>query len=331
MSVTHLSSCGSGSTGLLLLDNNSDYNSFQMTSVPYNLVNISSSGVISASIDTEENCYFWTESISKLIKKNVKKVSCGWSHVLLLCTEDVYSYGKGSHGQLGLENLNETLEPVGLSIHNSTNIGCGFRTSFIVNNNITYVFGENQKYQLGLGHKMPIKVPTINSYFEGCNLEDITGGNKHSISFKGDSLYVWGSNSFGQLGIPELEARVPKEIKFSERIKKIMCGWNYVAVLGISGKVYMSGKGDLGQQGNGEYANCKNFNVVIENAEDAASGSEHVLVIRGRRLFAWGWNEHGNLGTGDNDNRCIPTYVCDNVNNIYAGGAVSYIVKSDVY
>lgn len=39
-------------------------------------------------------------------------------------------------------------------------------------------------------------------------------------------------------------------------------------------------------------------------------------------IYAWGWNEHGNLGTGDKTDRYNPTHIeAPTVVNIAAGGA----------
>ena len=107
---------------------------------------------------------------------------------MLLSQEDVFVYGQGNHGQLGKENICETFEPVGLGIPFAKFVGCGFRTSFVIHDCGTYVFGENQKYQLGLGHKEKVRVPTINSFIQ--NIEEIVGGNKHTIAFCQNLLFV---------------------------------------------------------------------------------------------------------------------------------------------
>jgi alpha-tubulin suppressor-like RCC1 family protein len=47
-------------------------------------------------------------------------------------------------------------------------------------------------------------------------------------------------------------------------------------------------------------------------------------------VVAWGWNEHGNLGTGDTENKAVPTLVCGlsdlHVKAVAAGGAHSIVI-----
>ena len=110
-------------------------------------------------------------------------------------------------------------------------VGAGCRTSFVVTLQGTYVFGENHKYQLGLGHKNPVRAPQINPHLPP--VKKITGGNKHSLACAGCSLYVWGNNSFGQLGMNAQEKTTPEKLQFpEENSSNISCGWNHSAVLG---------------------------------------------------------------------------------------------------
>lgn len=43
--------------------------------------------------------------------------------------------------------------------------------------------------------------------------------------------------------------------------------------------------------------------------DEVLAGSESTLAIVGTRLYAWGWNEHGQLGVGDTLDRLHPTLV----------------------
>jgi hypothetical protein len=70
---------------------------------------------------------------------------------------------------------------------------------------------------------------------------------------------------------------------------------------------------------------------------EVACGSEHTLVRGGCGcVAAFGWNEHGNLGTGDTSGRASPARVADvgcggggggakRADAIAAGGAVSFV------
>ena len=325
MLQTSLYYCGSGSTGVFPIVGTSDYNTLQCSILPYSLTFLSTSGVVSACLDSEGSCYHLSGGSTLKLKASVSSVACGWTHTLLLSDGSVFVHGKGSQGQLGIPEVTALPEATPLSLPTAIAVGAGFRTSFVVTLQGTYVFGENHKYQLGLGHKNPVRAPQINPHLPP--VKKITGGNKHSLACAGCSLYVWGNNSFGQLGIDAQEKTTPEKLQFPEEISNISCGWNHSAVLLGSGKVLTCGKGDLGQQGTGVFENQLRFGCVLEDIEEMESGSEHVVVIsKGNEVFSWGWNEHGNLGTGDNTNRAVPTAIGVRASHVYAGGAVTYLI-----
>lgn len=322
MSYSTVLCCGSGSTGLLFQPTNKDYSSLQSLIFPYKLKSISTSGTISASIDSNSNCYIWKDNIYRLLAIKVTQVSCGWTHVLLLTSGNVYAYGKGNHGQLGLGNCKEVEDPVALNIAQAVSVHCGFRSSFVVLELGFCAFGENSGFQLGFGHKQHVVEPTRNDNV--AEVECIRSGNKHCIAFHQNLLYVWGTNNFGQLGIPEKIQPTCRKIEFSLKIKKICCGWNHSVVLLENGSLLMSGKGKMGQQGNGKNEDQYEFSEVTQGVDDVESATENVFVLKNGDLYGWGWNEHGNLATGDKVDRNEPTFIMSQVKSVYCGGAVSY-------
>lgn len=320
-----ISYCGSGGNGVFPSGGLSDLNTFQESVIPYQLSFMHTSGVLVAYVDIDGNCYFATLGKSVFLKSSVIDVACGWTHVLLLCNDGVYSYGKGSQGQIGLGDIKDVNEPVFLNISTAIAVAAGFRTSFVISRLGVFVFGENQKYQLGLGHKNLVKVPVINEDLG--EITKIAAGNKHALGFCRDSLFVWGSNQFGQLGIDAAESQTPTKVFFCDGISDVASGWNHSVLLLHSGKVLTSGKGDLGQQGIGVYSNQNKFSCVLENIQKISSGSEHIFAISNKKeIYSWGWNEHGNLGTGDNENRPFPTLLIKQASHIYLGGAVTFLI-----
>lgn len=324
MEFTTVHCCGSGSTGLLFQPCNNDYPCLKTLTFPYRLLMISTSGTISASIDSNENCYIWKDNIYTLALRNVVQVSCGWTHVLILTSDKVFVYGQGNHGQLGLGSICEAKVPESLNICGAVNISCGFRTSFVLVNDGFYAFGENSGYQLGFAHKEQVRIPIKNDRLGG--LESIRSGNKHTLGFCQNELFVWGTNNFGQLGSKEKIQASPRRFDFLGKIKKICCGWNHSVILLDNGVLLMAGKGKMGQQGNGKNEDQFEFTEIIQQVDDVESGTENVFVIKHGDLFAWGWNEHGNLATGDKLDRNIPTKVLSGVRKVFCGGAVSYFI-----
>jgi protein ATS1 len=163
-----------------------------------------------------------------------------------------------------------------------------------------------------------------------------------------------GSNRKGQLQL------IP-----SHGVRKIGCTWNgSYAVVESNEKwhIHSSGSNSHGQLGlktdplnadisrSGvvhfpEVFDCKSTTLEI------ACGSEHILILSCRNnvedcfvqqaLWGWGWNEHGNLGTGNTDDTFLPLKIWSNepgftsyfkgaheLIGIWAGAGTSWICYS---
>uniref|UniRef100_A0A7S0HWE9 Uncharacterized protein n=1 Tax=Hanusia phi TaxID=3032 RepID=A0A7S0HWE9_9CRYP len=137
---------------------------------------------------------------------------------------------------------------------------------------------------------------------DGSKVVQVACGWKHTVML--DNLgRVWGvgSNKHGQLG-RHIERSIPfpkliGDLNFKE-VSKIDAGWSHTVVLYLDHTLSAIGRNNFGQ--------CSAFEGCWD---DMCAGSEMVLACRGSKLFAAGWNEHGNLGTGDTENRFCPTQV----------------------
>jgi hypothetical protein len=66
----------------------------------------------------------------------IVSICCGDFHILILTENgEVYSYGKGLHGELGLGEIIEICEPRKLDISNIVKVYAGVRTSFFIDSN----------------------------------------------------------------------------------------------------------------------------------------------------------------------------------------------------
>ena len=57
-----------------------------------------------------------------------------------------------------------------------------------------------------------------------------------------------------------------------------------------------------------------------------SSGESFVSLTTDFKVYSWGWNEHGNLGTGDKIDRFEPQLIVENcTSKIAVGGAYWFI------
>jgi hypothetical protein len=105
------------------------------------------------------------------------------------------------------------------------------------------------------------------------DVEEAAGGDTHCLALKKDgSLWGWGSNNAGQLGISESSAYVPKKIpKFwesSESIVGIGCGAYFSWAIADSGNIFLWGDGNgmIIEEDGREVPTKKDFRVVLPHA-----------------------------------------------------------------
>ena len=181
----------------------------------------------------------------------ITKISCGEAHTIVLNSKkEVYSWGFGSNGQLGLGFCEDSFE-IGTGLSKSriftpkkiqtlqnkkiSDIQCGKTFSmFIDSSGGLYSCGVNDLYQLGIPELPPqdhIKnfdakcndfiIPTRLEYFLGMKVEKISCGEGHCIAIIKDQLsngkliWSWGNNRYGQLGLGDKSnISLPKPITF---------------------------------------------------------------------------------------------------------------------
>jgi hypothetical protein len=163
-------------------------------------------------------------------------------------------------------------------------------------------------------------------------------------------VYLWGSNSEGQLGLGDFSQRnLPVPLPyFQSPVSQVQAGAYHTVFLDTFGVVYVCGLNSNGQLGVGEGFEAKTPNKVSsissQNITTIASGHYHVFAIAEDGEFsAWGANSFGQLGVGDDINRFTPASVSAGLVNgevtqfkaysIFAGQRHSIVVtdSGDLY
>jgi len=159
-------------------------------------------------------------------------------------------------------------------------------------------------------------------------------GNGHTVAIREDgSLWAWGINTNGQLGIGSQEnSAVPVQVGTNTNWVTISTGFGYTMAIRNDGSLWAWGRNDFGQLGDSTRTD-RNIPVQIGTDTDWANvvmGFYHTAALRDNgSLWAWGDNYRGQFGDGTRWNssnvpRLIIVGIADNsiaTGTIGEGGA----------
>ncbi|XP_073247991.1 serine/threonine-protein kinase Nek9-like [Porites lutea] len=204
----------------------------------------------------------------------VEQVACGECHVVALtASKEVYSWGCGEYGRLGLGNEDDCAAPQKVDVPAQcrlVSVCCGSDFTFLLTATGRLLgFGNNDENQLGIdtpqslrkrqiksvsGHfpylTLPKPVMPLNKY----SITSVSAGRTHSAVIDAyGRLITVGSNKFGQLGLGDFKPRTGPCIVGGEmvgkRIVQAACGDDFTVVATADNQIYSWGRGDNGRLG----------------------------------------------------------------------------------
>ena len=177
---------------------------------------------------------------------------------------------------------------------------------------------------------------TIFSLPLSASAQKIGGGAYFSFSICNDStLWMWGSNISGQLGIGNnADSNVPVQVNGLNGVTAVAAEGNHSIALKSDGSVWCWGLNTDGELGVG---NSTNSNIPLEvtaltGIKSVAAGLRHCVAITSNNsIVTWGDNFSGQLGDGGNLDSYLPIAVSgiSDVLAITAGANHSLALKND--
>jgi X-linked retinitis pigmentosa GTPase regulator len=161
---------------------------------------------------------------------NVEQVSCGVFHSAFVTNKGyVYTMGGNSFGQLGLGNKKSQSKPekvVNLENTVITKVRCSNFTAALSDKGYLYIWGSGIFGEYLLPHRWSMREPII----------DLSIGSGFGVAIDSlNSVYVWGNNSSGELGLDDYDPRLTPTLLPSlkgKSILKISSGGNFCLGLG---------------------------------------------------------------------------------------------------
>jgi alpha-tubulin suppressor-like RCC1 family protein len=247
----------------------------------------------------------------------------GSSHVLAVGSNDVlYAWGSNNHGQLGDNTTtshstpNPVTLPAGVVVTAVT--GGQAHSLALASDGRLFAWGDNTYGQLGDGTTTSRLTPVLVPFPTGVTaFNQVRAGLNHTVTIGNDGrAYAWGRNGSGQLCDGTTTDRpnaviIPGGALFRE------VGAGSAHSLGrlADGHIYACGSNTVGQLGDGttvdRHAPVKVlFPPAMHAFETFRTRGDHSIAEGDNGiLYAWGLNDHGQLGDGTNTNRKLPTAV----------------------
>ena len=254
----------------------------------------------------------------------------------------LWSWGRGDQGATGLN--------VGINKSSPTQIGTGAGWAMIgggqgsafgiKDTGALFAWGNNSNGRLGLGTSPSVDVSSPVQVGSLTNWSKVSGrgvsGGTSGIKTDG-TLWAWGKNNFGQLGMGDLVYRSsPVQVGSLTTWESVTNGYAVTLAVKTDGTLWAWGWNQHGQlgQGNGEGFR-QSSPIQIGGLTTWHSGStrgEHMMArLDDGKLYVWGRGTDGRLGLGDQIYKSSPTQVGSLTDWAYlgAGDYNSLAVKSD--
>ena len=175
--------------------------------------------------------------------------------------------------------------------------------------------GVNVWGNLGLGDTANRRSPT--RVGSGHDWAAVSAGICYSLALKEDgTLWAWGGNTFGELGLGDTaERHSPTRVGSANDWAAVCCLGHHTMALKKDGTLWAWGENSYGQLGLGDtidrhtptqVGSAHEWAAIVPGAAD----SYHTLALKqDGTLWAWGFNQFGQLGLGDTSDRHSPAQV----------------------
>lgn len=150
-----------------------------------------------------------------------------------------------------------------------------------------------------------VELPSINSQTVMARL---AAGLQHSAMINYDGrLYLWGDNTYGQLGIAGTDySDRPQLVEMADSVTAVSLGAYHTLVLLADGTVWSFGRNVFGQLGTGGTENSY-VPVQVEGlppVKAVSAGAWHSMAL-GTDGSVWAWGNNTNLQIGDVDSEIV--------------------------
>ncbi|HEX5493760.1 MAG TPA: hypothetical protein VFX70_04190 [Mycobacteriales bacterium] len=266
----------------------------------------------------------------------IKDIAPGGGHTLFLRADGtVWGCGAGFFGVLGPKNLRVHPVPVRLDTPGDIVqlVSGGSHGLALLGDGTVWSWGRNDVGQLGDGPRpgpgtiaqehagraypcrpVPAQVPGLEQ------VSAVAAGGGHSLAVIDDGgLFGWGSNDRGQLGDGTTTHRSRPTRAALTGVRAVAGAYHHTLALLTDGTLRAFGINDRGQLGDGtttdssvpvEVRGLRGVHLVVATGgggdQNPGGHGHNLALLDDGTVWAWGCNDHGELGTGDTDSHLVP-------------------------
>jgi len=171
----------------------------------------------------------------------------------------------------------------------------------------------------------------------------VSSSGHHTMVIKTDgSLWGWGDNYYGSIGDggSGISARRYTPVKIMDSVVSVSAGSGHTAAITTDGSLWVWGRNNNGQVGNGKSGHRDDFNrtpehsstpeKIMDSVVSVSAGGEHTMAIKtDGSLWGWGGNDDGQVGNGTTTNQLTPIKIMDSVAAVSASFGHTLALKTD--
>ncbi len=238
---------------------------------------------------------------NEIKKKKIKKILSGANHTLVLAEGKVYVWGEGQWGIFGRLPSSRRKTDSGLTVETLgvkgtvEDIFTGENHAFLKKtetkkketHSVILAWGYNYWGQLGIGSREKIIFnPTEVEALRDKNIENITGGNRHTLALTSEGeVFSFGMNDVGQLGLGKDLKPFEKEEESKEAAKSEETAQDTRIWSGLTPQ-----------------------KVELANVAKIFCGRDsNYAITKDNEVYCWGLADHNLLGPGITESLFVPT------------------------
>ncbi len=255
-----------------------------------------------------------------------RTISAGDTHTIAIREDgSLWAWGDNGDGKLGLglgADAGDVFVPAQVGSGTdwaAVSAGATF-TLALRGDGTIWVWGRNDYGQLGDASLASDFVQNVPRQVGGlADWVAVAAGHSHAMALKSDgTLWGWGLNSNGELGLGSMgtSALVPTQVGTDTDWSKVTTAWNHTLALKTNGALWAWGNNRYGEVGFGGFIGNDfpyELSPVLVGAGPytfiEAGGRSSFAIRADGTLWAWGYNNDGQLGLGDWSIRYTPVPV----------------------